>query len=130
MLEGFDCSQRRADDPRRPVHLLATIEPMGTAAPPQPGEIANLSRGGLALRFLGVLDPGAPVRVTLHLPSGGDLTCGGRVAWVDRAFQVHYGAAGVAFKEDLDGDLVTAIARAEFPTSGPPPDASGVVGGA
>ncbi len=125
-----ECSCCRADDPRHPVHLLATIEALGTAAPPQPGEIANLSWGGLALRFLGVLDPGAAVRVTLHLPSGGDLTCGGRVAWVDRAFQVYDGAAGVAFKDDLDGDLVTAIARAEFPTSGPPPDASGGVGGA
>ncbi len=125
MLEGFGFSQRRADDPRHPVHLLAAIEAVGTAASPQPGEVANLSRGGLALRFLGVLDPGAPVRVTLHLPGGRDLTCGGRVAWVDRAFQVHYGSAGVAFKDDLDGDLVTAIARAEFPTSGQPPDASG-----
>ncbi len=124
MLEGFDCSQRRADDPRHPVRFLATIEAAGTAHAPQPGEIANLSRGGLALRFLGVLDPGAPVRVMLHLPSGSDLTCSGRVAWVDRAFQVGYGSAGVAFKKDLDGDLVAAIAQAEFPTSGQPPDAS------
>ncbi len=113
MPEGFDFSRRRPDDPRHPVGLLATIEAARTAWHPQPGQLVNLSRGGLALRFMGMLDPGAPVRVTLHLPSGSDLTWGGRVAWVDRAFQMGYGSAGVAFKDALNGDLVSEIVRAE-----------------
>ncbi len=124
MPDRADFSRRRPDDPRHPVRLLATIEAAGTTSPPQPGQLVNLSRGGLALRFLGVLDPGAPVRVTLHRQSGSDLTCQGRVAWADRAFQVGYGSAGVAFKEPLDEDLVAAIARAEVPAWGEPQDTS------
>ncbi len=115
MLEGFTCSRRRADDPRYPVRVAATIEAAGTAAALQPGQLVNLSRGGLAMRFVGVLDPGAPVRVTLHFSSCPDLTCGGRVAWVDRAFQVGDGSAGIAFKDALSGDLVAAIARSQVP---------------
>ncbi len=124
MPERVTFPRRRAEDPRHPVRLLATIEATGTVHPPQPGQLVNLSRGGLALRFLGVLDPGAPVRVTLHLPSGSALTCAGRVAWVDRAFQVGYGSAGVAFKEELTGDFVAAIARAESPARSQKPGGS------
>ncbi len=115
MRERFDFSQRRAEDPRHPVSLPATIEASGHL---QPGQVVNLSRGGLALRFRGVLDPGAPVRVTLHLPGGAALTCEGRVAWVDRAFRVGAGAAGVAFKEALPGDRVATLAAAGVPPGG------------
>ncbi len=121
MRDRFDFSQRRADDPRHSVSFPATIEAGGHL---QPGQVVNLSRGGLALRFVGVLDPGAPVRVTLHLPSGADLPCEGRVAWVDRAFQVGAGSAGVAFKQALQGDRVADLAAAELPLGGVPPDAS------
>ncbi len=122
MRDRFDFSQRRVDDLRHSVSFPATIEAGGHL---QPGQVVNLSQGGLALRFVGVLDPGAPVRVTLHLPSGPDLPCEGRVAWVDRAFQVGAGSAGVAFKQALQGDRVADLAAAAFPPGREPPDASG-----
>lgn len=92
-----------------------------TAGRPQPGRIVNLSRGGLSLQLFGVLDPGAPVRVTLHPYGRAALTVVGRVAWVDRAFLAGYGAAGVAFKDELPGDFVATFAAAEVPAGEQPP---------
>jgi len=60
-----DPSCRRANDPRVPLHAPATIEPAGAASLPLAGQLVNLSRGGLALHFCGVLDPGSAVRLTL-----------------------------------------------------------------
>ena len=121
-----DICRRRADDPRHPVRVPATIEAAVTAGLPLPGHIVNLSQGGLSLEFDGVLDPGAPVRVTLHLHGRAALTVVGRVAWVDRAFTAGNGSAGVAFKDALTGDFVADLASEQFPTrehqSDSPPD--------
>ncbi len=124
MSSGGDVSCRRADDPRHPVRVPATIEAAGTAGPPQPGRIVNLSRGGLSLQLVGVLDPGAPVRVTLHLPGRAVLMVVGRVAWVDRAFTAGAGSAGVAFKDELTGDLVADLTAEESPIWEPQPEST------
>ncbi len=124
MPNGEDLSRRRADDPRHPVHVPATIEAAVTAGLPQPVRIVNLSRGGLSLQLFGVLDPGAPVRVTLRLHGRAVLTVVGRVAWVDRAFLAGSGSAGVAFKDELNGDLVADLASEEFPAWEQKPDSS------
>ena len=110
MASKGDLSRRRADDPRHPVHVLATVEAVGTAGLPQSGEIVDLSRGGLGLQLFVALDPGAPVRVTLHLRGRAALTVMGRVAWVTRAFQAGNGLAGIAFKEGLNEGFVADLA--------------------
>jgi PilZ domain-containing protein len=116
MRDGDDVCRRRVDDPRHPVHLSATVEPVVRAGLPQPGRTVNLSQGGLSLELDGVLDPGAPVRVTLRLHGRAALMVVGRVSWVDRAFTAGHGSAGVAFKEALAGDLVADLASEEIPT--------------
>jgi hypothetical protein len=70
----------------------------------------DLSQRGLALQLFGALDPGAPIRVTLHLHGRAAITVMGRVAWVDRAFQAGYGSAGIAFKDELNRDFVADLA--------------------
>jgi len=124
MPNGGDVSRRRADDPRHPVRVPASVETAVTSGLPQPGRIVNLSRGGLSLQLFGVLDAGAPVRVTLHLHGRAALTVVGRVAWVDRAFQAGNGSAGVAFKDELNGDFVVDLASEEFPAWEQKPDSS------
>jgi hypothetical protein len=124
MSNGADVCRRRAGDPRHPVHVPASVEAAGGAGLPQPGQIVNLSRGGLSLQLVGVLDPGAPVRVTLHLYGRAALTLVGRVAWVDRAFTVGDGSAGVAFKDELAGDFVANLATEELPAWKQQPDSS------
>ncbi len=124
MPNGEDLSRRRTDDPRHPVSVPATVEAAVTAGLPQPVRIVNLSRGGLSLQLFGVLDPGAPVRVTLHLHGLAALTIVGRVAWVDRAFLAGSGSAGVAFKDELNGDLVADLASEEFAVSEEKSDSS------
>jgi PilZ domain-containing protein len=115
MASKGDLFRRRIDDPRYPVHVPATIEASGMAGAPQSGEIVDLSRGGLALEFFGALDPGAPVRVTLHLHDQVALTILGRVAWATRAFRAGYGSAGVAFKDGLNEDFVADLASETSP---------------
>ena len=111
-----DVSRRRPADPRHPVQVPATVEAAVTVGLPQPGQIVNLSRGGLSLQFEGLLDPGAPVRVTLHIQGRVALTVVGRVAWVDRAFTAGKGTAGVAFRDELSGDLVAELATEQSRT--------------
>ncbi len=78
----------------------------------------------MALQLDGVLDPGAPVRVTLHLHGRAALTVVGRVAWVDRAFTAGNGSAGVAFKEALTGNFVADVASEGFLAWEQQPDSS------
>ena len=73
------------------------------------GWATNLSRGGLALRFFGALDPGVQVCVSLHRDRRPALTCVGRVAWVDRSFQPGDATAGIAFTAGLSEDVVADI---------------------
>ena len=110
MWNEEDVCRRRADDPRHPVQLPVSLEPVANAGLPQPGQTVNLSQGGLSIQLDGVLDPGAPVRVTLRLRDRDALTVVGRVAWVDRAFTAGHGSAGIAFKDALDRDLVVDLA--------------------
>jgi Tfp pilus assembly protein PilZ len=77
----------------------------------------NLSQGGLSLQLHGLLDPGTLVTVTLHLQGRAALTVAGRVAWVDRAFTVGAGSAGVAFQDRLPGELVANLAAGTFPAN-------------
>ena len=128
MPNEADVSRRRPADPRHPVRVPATVEAAVTAGLPQPGQIVNLSRGGLSLQIDGLLDPGAPVRVTLHVHGRVALTVVGRVAWVDRAFTAGKGSAGVAFKEELSGDLVADLASEESPTGEQGPASPGDAG--
>jgi len=79
------------------------------------GWSVNLSRGGLALRFFGALDPGIQVCVTLHRGTQPALRRMGRVAWVDRSFRPGDGSAGIAFTAALIEDVVADIAAAAFP---------------
>jgi hypothetical protein len=120
MASKGDLFRRRIDDPRYPVHVPATIEVSGMAGAPQSGEIVDISRGGLALHLFGALDPGAPVRVTLHLHGQVALTVLGRVAWATRAFRAGYGSAGIAFKDELNGDFVTELTSRDVPSIGIP----------
>jgi PilZ domain-containing protein len=109
--------RRRAADPRHPVRVSATIEAAGPVGRPQPGRIVNLSQGGLSLQLHGLLDPGTLVTVTLHLQGRAAPTVAGRFAWVDRAFTVGAGSAGVAFKDRLPGELVANLAAGTFPAN-------------
>jgi hypothetical protein len=93
------------------------IEAAGMTGLRLAGWSVNLSRGGLALRFFGALDPGVQVRVTLHRGTRPALMCVGRVAWVDRSFRPGDGSAGIAFSAALTGDMVADIAAEALPAS-------------
>lgn len=115
MLDVGPC-RRKADDQRLPVRIPTTIEAAGMTGLRLAGWSVNLSRGGLALRFFGALEPGVQVRVTLHRGTRPALTCMGRVAWVDRSFRPGDGSAGIAFTAALAEDMVAGIAAGAFPS--------------
>jgi uncharacterized protein (TIGR02266 family) len=68
------------------------------------GTTVDLGRGGLFLRTALPMDPGAPVRVTLHLPGEGVVVADGKVVRTVAQQTGDRPGVGVRFERLPDGD--------------------------